>query len=146
MACDPVGCWAMLHQPLRSLAPLCCPCLPACFKCAAKWVTGVPALPSEWGSPQRCDGRWGLDSLWRTGSSWNSSDNPFGVWGSSKHGTQVWGTRSLQMPMALLWLGLLIDMWLQANVVLSQHSSTLGYCESPGQHLVWIFARYDLKK
>lgn len=39
-----------------------------------------------------------------------------------------------------------VDILLLANVVLSHHSSTLGYCKSPGQHLVCIFSHYDLKK
>lgn len=138
--------WATLHLLPLSLALLTA-ASPSCLKCVAKWVAGVPALPYEWGSPQRCEWELGAGQPLKNGPFPEEPVNPAGVWGPFEHQTQAWGTQSLQMPTALLWwLGLLIDTLLAASVVLSHHSFTLCYCKSPGQHLLWIFSHYDLKK
>lgn len=138
--------WATLHLPPLSLALLTA-ASPSCLKCVAKWVAGVTPLPYEWGSPQRYEWELGAGQPLRNGPFPEESVNPVRVWGPFKHQTQAWGIQFLQMPTALLWwLGLLIDILLSASVVLSHHSFTLCYCKSPGQHLLWIFSHYDLKK
>lgn len=130
--------------------------------CRAWLLSAAPAsqsasnvLPSEWLGSQPCPLSEALprgvmgDGGWQTASEEQALPGTVQtthLGSEALPNTELKGTRSLQMPTALLWLGLLIDIWLQANVVLSQHSSILGYCESPGRHLVWIFARYDLKK
>lgn len=146
----PVILWAVgpcSISPMRSLAPL---------SAAPASQPASNVLPSEWLGSQPCPlvrlSSRGVMGRMGAGQPLKEQALP-GTVQTTHLGSEVLpntelkcrGTRSLQMPMALLWLGLLIDMWLQANVVLSQHSSTLSYCESPGQHLVWIFARYDLK-